>query len=423
MAQELNTRPTRVLLITQWFEPEPAFKGLVFAKALREQGLAVSVLTGFPNYPGGKVYPGYRIRILQKEVVDGISVTRVALYPSHDRSAKGRVLKYLSFGLMATLGGLFGPRPDVISAYHPPLTVGLAAGVVGLIRRVPVVLDVQDLWPDTLRATGMIGNARVQRVVGAVAHFVYRLSSHIVALSPGFRRLLIKRGVPASRVEVIPNWCDEAALLKPTGRLPAEFPGPEYFRIVFAGNMGRAQGLDAVLEAAALLQTRAPQVRLVLIGGGLDATRLRDDAVHKGLANIVFLAPVPMGEVGHVLAEADALLVHLRSDPLFEITIPSKTQAYMAVGRPVLMAVPGNAADLVAQARCGVTIPSEDPQALVSAVCKLVDLPPQDRSEMGLRGQRYYQSELSLVTGTRRFAKMFKQLAVSGRASVPPAGL
>jgi glycosyltransferase involved in cell wall biosynthesis len=407
--------------MTQWFEPEPAFKGLVFAKALREQGLAVRVLTGFPNYPGGKVYPGYRIRALQKEVVDGIPVTRVALYPSHDRSAKGRVLNYLSFGVMATLAGLFGPRPDVIYAYHPPLTVGLAAGVVGLIRRVPVVLDVQDLWPDTLRATGMIGNARVLRVVGSVARFVYRLSTHIVVLSPGFRRLLIERSVPASKVEVIPNWCDEVALLQPAGRLPAGFPGLEYFRVVFAGNMGRAQGLDAVLEAAALLQERAPQVRLVLIGGGLDATRLRDEAILKGLTNIVFLAPVPMGEVGHVLSAADALLVHLRSDPLFEITIPSKTQAYMAVGKPLLMAVPGDAADLVAEAGCGLTVPSEDPQALVSAVCRLANLPPQERSEMGLRGQRHYQRHLSMTTGTSRFAGLFKQLAVSGRrASVSP---
>jgi glycosyltransferase involved in cell wall biosynthesis len=401
--------------MTQGFEPEPAFKGLAFAKALREQGLAVSVLTGFPNYPGGKVYPGYQIRTWQKEIMDGILVKRVALYPSHDRSVVGRALNYLSFGVMATLGGLLGPRPDVIYAYHPPLTVGLAASLVGFIRRVPVVIDVQDLWPDTLRATGMIGNACVLRAVGVVARFVYRLSTHIVVLSPGFRRLLIERGVAASKVEVIPNWCDEAALLQPTGRLPAGLPGSEYFRVVFAGNIGRAQGLDAVLEAAALLQARAPQVRLVLIGGGVDATRLRDKAVHNRLMNIAFLAPVPMGEVGHVLATADALLVHLRRDPLFEITIPSKTQAYMAVGRPVLMAVPGDAADLVAQAGCGVTVPPEDPQALVNALCNLFSMPPHERTEMGLRGQRYYQRYLSMATGTRRFADLFKQLAVSGR--------
>jgi colanic acid biosynthesis glycosyl transferase WcaI len=418
MAQELNSRPPRVLLMTQGFEPEPAFKGLVFAKALREQGLTLSVLTGFPNYPGGKVYPGYRIRAWQKEVMDGIPVTRVALYPSHDRSAMRRALNYLSFGVMATLGGLLRPRPDVIYAYHPPLTVGLAASLVGFIRRVPVVLDVQDLWPDTLRATGMIGNDWVLRAVGAVARFVYRLSTHIVVLSPGFRRLLIERDVPASKVEVIPNWCDEAALLQPIGRLPAGLPGPEYFRVVFAGNMGRAQGLDAVLEAVALLQVRAPQVRMVLIGGGVDATRLRDKAVHNGLTNIAFLEPVPMGEVGHVLAAADALLVHLRRDSLFEITIPSKTQAYMAVGRPVLMAVPGDAADLVARAGCGVTVPSEDAQALVNAVCELANMPPHERTEMGLRGQRYYQHYLSMATGTRRFAALFKQLAVSGRRTL-----
>lgn len=401
--------------MTQWFEPEPAFKGLVFAKALREQGLQVGVLTGFPNYPGGKLYPGYRVRAWQKEVVDGIPVTRVALYPSHDRSAKGRVLNYLSFGVMATLGGLFGPRPDVIYAYHPPLTVGLAAALVGLLRRVPVVLDVQDLWPDTLRATGMIGNARVLRTVGAVARAVYKLSTHVVVLSPGFRRLLIERGVPPEKVEVIPNWCDEAALLSPRGRLPAGFPDASAFTVVFAGNMGRAQALDAVLDAAALLQQRAPQVRLVFIGGGLDATRLREDAVQRGLTNAVFLPPVPMSEVGHVLAAAGALLVHLRSDPLFEITIPSKTQAYMAVGRPVVMAVPGDAADLVSQSGCGVTVASEDPRALATAVCRLAEMPDNERQAMGLRGQRHYQQHLSMATGTGRFSALFRQLASAGR--------
>jgi colanic acid biosynthesis glycosyl transferase WcaI len=423
MAQDLNTRPTRVLLMTQWFEPEPAFKGLVFAKALRDHGLAVRVLTGFPNYPGGKVYPGYRIRAWRREVVEGIPVTRVALYPSHDRSAKGRVLNYLSFGVMATIGGLFGPRPDVIYAYHPPLTVGLAAALVGLLRRVPVVLDVQDLWPDTLRATGMVGHTKVLGIVGAVARIVYRLSTHVVVLSPGFRRLLIERGVPAAKVEVIPNWCDEVALLAPAGQLPAAFPGPESFRVVFAGNMGRAQGLDAVLAAALLLQHRAPQVRLVLIGGGLDADRLREDATRRGLTNTVFLPPAPMAEVGHALAAADVLLVHLRSDPLFQITIPSKTQAYMAVGRPVIMAVPGDAADVVSQARCGVTVASEDPQALAAAVCLLAEMPLHERQAMGLRGQRYYQHHLSMSTGTGRFSQLFTRLAAAGRrgASAPGA--
>ena len=410
---------TRVLLLTQWFDPEPAFKGLVFAKALRDQGLAVRVLTGFPNYPGGKVYPGYRIRAWMHEQWDGIPVLRTALYPSHDRSALGRVLNYLSFAFTALIGGLFGPKPDVIYAYHPPLTVGVAAAVLGFLRRVPVVLDVQDLWPDTLRATGMVGNPRVLATVDALARLVYRAVTHVVVLSPGFRRLLLERGVPASKVEVIPNWCDEQALLQPRGALPADFPPDTCFSVVFAGNMGRAQGLDAVLKAAELLAVQAPRVRFVFIGGGLESARLKKAAQAQKLENTVFLPPVPVDEVGYVLKAADALLVHLRRDPLFEITIPSKTQAYMAVGRPVIMAVPGDAADLVRSAGCGVVVPSEEPQALASAVLALSLEAPEVLADLGARGQRHYRQHLSMATGVGRFATLFRTLAMNRRGTGP----
>ncbi|MNE41437.1 putative glycosyl transferase [compost metagenome] len=157
---------TRVLLLTQWFDPEPTFKGLVFARELVAQGFEVEVVTGFPNYPGGKLYPGYRIKLIQREVIDGVTVTRLPLYPSHGQSGIGRVLNYISFAASSLLYGLFGAKkPDVIYAYHPPLTVGIAAAFIRLLRRVPVVYDIQDMWPDTLRATGMFSNEKALRIV------------------------------------------------------------------------------------------------------------------------------------------------------------------------------------------------------------------------------------------------------------------
>ena len=404
--------PIRILLITQWFDPEPTFKGLVFARELVRQGFDVEVLTGFPNYPGGSVYPGYQIKWLQHEMIEGVQLTRVALYPSHDKSAIKRVLNYASFASSALVYGLFiAKRADVIYAYHPPLSVGITASLIRLFRRIPVVYDIQDMWPDTLRATGMINNPRALNLVGAVCQWVYKQVNHIVVLSPGFKQLLIGRGVPGSKVDVIYNWSDEAALALPKGQLPANFPKPHKLRIVFAGNMGKAQALNTVLDAAELLQKRKSRVCFVLMGGGIEVNMLKQRSVELNLNNVVFLPPVPMAEVGTILKAADVLLVHLRKDPLFEITIPSKTQAYMTVGKPLLMAVDGDAANLVVESGGGIVAESENPEALAKAADALASLPVEELLAMGKMAQRYYQDHLELKAGVAKFGAIFNRLA------------
>ena len=405
---------TRILLLTQWFDPEPTFKGMVFARELVRQGFEVEVLTGFPNYPSGKVYPGYRIRLLQREVIDGVQVTRVPLYPNHDQSAIKRVLNYVSFAASSLIYGLFmAKRADVIYAYHPPLTVGISASLIRLFRRIPVVYDVQDMWPDTLRATGMVRNPRVLNLVSRVCDWVYRRVDHIVVLSPGFKELLVQRSVPAAKIDVIYNWADEAALAAPSGRLPNEFPGGERFRILFAGNMGKAQALDSVLDAAALLQARDSRVCFVMLGGGVEVDRLKARAAELQLGNVVFLPPVPMAEVGTVLNAADALLVHLRKDPLFRITIPSKTQAYMTAGKPLLMAVDGDAGDLVARSGAGMATESENPETLSIAAESLAALSAEELQRMGNGAKRFYQDHLALAVGAARFGAIFRRLTLN----------
>lgn len=385
---------------------------MVFARELVRQGFEVEVLTGFPNYPGGKVYPGYHIKLLQREVIDGVQVTRVPLYPNHDHSAIKRVLNYASFAASSLVYGLFvARRADVIYAYHPPLTVGITASLIRLFRRILVVYDIQDMWPDTLRATGMLNNARALHAVEAVCQWVYRRVDHMVVLSPGFKRLLMQRGVPESKLKVIYNWADEVALAAPQGQLPESFPSAKQFRLVFAGNMGKAQALDAVLDAAALLQTRGSRVCFVMLGGGVEVNRLKQRTVDLRLHNVVFLPPVPMAEVGTLLHAADALLVHLRKDPLFEVTIPSKTQAYMTVGKPLLMAVDGDAADLVLQSNGGVVAESENAVALADAAEGLAALPSEQLLAMGQRARRYYQDHLALSVGVAEFGAIFKHLS------------
>jgi len=402
----------RVLLFTQWFDPEPTFKGLVFARELVRQGFEVEVVTGFPNYPGGKFYPGYKLRLIQREVIDGVQVTRVPLYPSHDQGAVGRVLNYVSFAVASLFYGLFAAkRPDVIYAYHPPLTVGIAAALIRMFRRVPVVYDIQDMWPDTLRATGMFSNEKALKVVERACNWVYCRMDQLVVLSPGFKRLLVERGVPESKIEVIYNWCAEDSLAASSGVLPSAFADLAKFRILFAGNMGKAQALDAVLHAAELLQQQGACVSFVFLGGGVDVARLQQLAADMALSNVTFLPAVPMSEVGSYLHAADALLVHLKKDPLFNITIPSKTQAYMAVGKPILMAVDGDAADLVRDSHGGRVAESENPESIADAVRALMNASISERNAMATSSSRFYQEKLSLRVGVSRFGQIFNKLA------------
>ena len=399
----------KILLISQWFDPEPTFKGLAFANQLMKQGHQVTVITGFPNYPGGQLYKGYRLKPVQVEDINGVKVYRVALYPSHDKSVIGRVLNYLSFAFSALIMALIKVwKHDVVYAYHPPLTVGLAAGIAARISGTPLVYDIQDLWPDTLAATGMINNQRALRIVSWFCQLTYKMASSLVVLSPGFKRLLVARGVSEQKISVIPNWCDEPSLAR--FKQAQIFLPIDAFHVVFAGNMGAAQALDIVLEAAQLLAHQGSRVHFHFIGDGICKADLQQQARHHQMSNVTFYPRVAMDEVGAYLTAADALLVHLRDDPLFAITIPSKTQAYMAMGKPVIMAVKGDAADIVNYSGGGVIAQPENAQSLVQVIEHLSILSSQQLQEMGQKAQDYYQEHLSLVVGVKHFEQEFLRL-------------
>lgn len=412
----------RILFLTQWFEPEPSFKGLLFAKELMRRGHQVSVLTGFPNYPGGKLYPGYRVRLWQRETIEGVNILRVPLYPSHDCSALGRVANYLSFALSAsTLGPLLVRNVDVAYVYHPPATLGLPAMAFRWLRGVPCVYDIQDMWPDTLMATGMVSGGFIPSLVAWWCRQVYRAMDRLVVLSPGFKRLLTERGVPPEKIKVIYNWWDEPEPILAPAVLPADEKAMLVgrFNVIFAGNMGLAQGLDTLLEAARQLAFSHPSVQFVLIGGGLDSDRLKAAVVADGLTNVIFLPRRPPSAIGAVLAAADVLLVHLRDDPLFAVTIPSKTQAYLATGRPILMAVRGDAAELVRKAGAGLTCEPGDATQLAATVSKFVKLPKERREAMGRAGRDYYAIHLSLRRGADYFCEVFAEAADMTGKDVP----
>jgi glycosyltransferase involved in cell wall biosynthesis len=402
---------TKILLLTQWFEPEPTFKGLTFAKELKRQGFEVEVVTGFPNYPGGKVYSGYHIKWFQREVLDGIIVNRVPLYPSHDRSAVRRIMNYVSFAFTSLIYVIFFTRRvDVIYAYHPPLTIGFVAALYKLIRRNRMVLDVQDLWPDTLRATGMIKNKYALSIIDKIAKLIYRVSDKIVVLSEGFNNRLVNRGVPEEKVEIIKNWADEDKLNLTTEVNQFTIEDSKYFNILFAGNIGKAQALHSIIDAAEILVKQNSSVLFIFLGRGLEVENLKEIIKSRNLNNVLFLPAVEMEKVGKFLRAADALLVHLRDDELFEITIPSKVQAYMAIGKPILMAVKGDAANLVYEAKCGVFAEPENPVSLANAALRLESMTKDELQIMGGNGKEFYSRELSMEVGVSKFTKVFKEI-------------
>lgn len=403
----------RVVILTQYFPPEPIPKPHELARGLTERGHKVVVITGFPNYPAGRLYPGTRSRLWKWDVLDGIRILRLPLYPDHSRSAVRRVLNYGSFAIAATLLGsvLSGPM-DVIFAEHPPLTIGLAAWMLGRVRRAPFLYAVNDLWPESVEATGMLRSRYLLDWIGRLERFVYRRAAGIAVISPGVKENLVGKGVPSPKVQVIPHWADESVYrpLSPDPDVARNFGMAGRFNVVFAGQLGLAQALDVVLEAAEELSDLA-DIQFVLVGDGTDASRLRQEAAERGLANVRFVGRQPAERMSCIFAVADALLVHLRDDPLFRITIPSKTMAYMACGRPVVMAVEGDAADLIHAASAGVTCRAGSAKDLVGAVRRLHAMPREAREDMGRAGRAAFLASYSRGVLLDRYEAILAEMA------------
>ena len=407
----------RILILNQYCTPEPNFKSVPFAQELVRRGHEARILTGFPNYPGGRVFTGYRIRPWQREIIRGIPILRVPLYPSHDRSAIRRTVTYLSFALSVVPPLLGGWKPDLIYVWNLPLTA-LTAALASAVRGVPYVMDVQDLWPDAVFNSG-IAPRWVVGVGRLMARYVYGRARALFVLSPGFKRVLEQRGIPGQRIEVIYNWCDEDSL-RCDGGVPTVDALPGFagrFNIVYAGTMSRAQGLHAVIEAAALVARSHPRVQFVFMGSGRLQDELRAQAAQRASANTLFIPQRPMKEAAAVLRAADVLLVHLRKDPLYEVTIPSKTQVYLAMGKPILIGTGQDAADLVRRAGAGLTCAPEDPLGIAEAAIRFAHLPADTLAQMGRRGREFYEKELSLRVGAARMEAVFQKLGLHPSAS------
>lgn len=384
----------RILVVTQYFWPE-SFRINDVVQGLRALGHEVAVLTGKPNYPGGRFFDGYRFLGRGRESYDGVTVLRVPLLPRGGGTGLRLLLNYLSFALFASLLGPLRCRGpvDLILVYEPsPVTVGLPALMLKALKRAPVMFWVQDLWPESLSATGAVRSQPILDLVARLVRFIYRCSDRVLVQSRAFIDSVQALGARPERILYLPNSAE--TLYRPLPRTCMALPQiEEGFKVMFAGNIGAAQSFETIVAAAEQLRDQR-EIQWLVLGDGRLHGWVQEQIGRRGLARCVhLLGRHPVESMPAWFAHADIMLVTLRKDPIFALTIPSKIQSYMACGRPILAALEGEGAHVVEEARAGLVVPPEDPSALASGVLKMYRMPRGERERMGEQGRMYFLRE------------------------------
>ena len=391
----------KILFFSHYFPPEvnaPATRVFQMGRRWVRAGHEVQVITCAPNVPAGKIYDGYRNRPIQHETVEGIRVTRIWTFLAPNKGSVRRSLNYISYLFSAGLAGLFTRNPDLIIATTPQFFCGWTGALVARLRRVPFVLEVRDLWPESIVAVNAMKPGLAIRFLGWLEQKLYAAAGLIVTVGDGYRSRLIERGVPSSKIAVITNGVDRETL-KPGARdesLREKFGLAGKFVCAYVGTIGMACGLDVVLRAATLLKQQGRNdITFLLVGDGAVLEALKKTAADQKLGNVVFAGLQPKPLIPALLATSDACLVHLRKQDLFQSVLPSKLFEAAAMARPVILGVQGSAASLLTDMNGGICIEPENEEELCSAVTRLSDDPSLAR-RMGESACRHVQEHFDL---------------------------
>ena len=432
----MTQTPLHILYISQYFPPEfgaGAARVYEHAKRWVEAGSRVTVLTGFPSYPTGspRLASGHsRAALTRRECVDGISVIRSRALNVGKRRSRDRLLAYSSFALSASLRGIALPRPGVIVASSPPLTVGMIGWWLSRIKRAPFVLDVRDLWPQSVTDLGGAAPGSLpDRALTAMADFLYRRAARVVATSPATAQTLIDGGkIPANAALTIPNGVETATFAPASDHAanpdfaPGEDPHAQRIRqslgltdkfiISFIGTIGMAQDLDAIINAAERLARDAPQAHFLFIGDGPAKPRIEATVAQRGLPNITFLPVQPRARIPELIRASHACLVTLRKTPVNDIIIPLRMLEFMACASPVLLCAAGEPARVLREAHAGLILPQQDDAALAAAVVRLM-ADPSLRRALGASGRAHILRHFSRAQTARAYLAALHQLAPS----------
>ncbi len=370
----------KILFLADNFPPERnAQASRVYERACywREWGHAVTVVTGFPNFPEGRLFPGYKNNLRQASTLDGIRVVRVKTFIAPNRGKLLRIIDFLSYMVSAILFGALENRPDVVVATSPQLFAAVAGWALSLVHRVPFVMEISDLWPDSIVAVGAMKRSVAVGCLEKLELFLYARAKRIVALTGPFKENLVGRQVCGQKIDVVQNGVDLKRYAPRTR--DADFAkllglSPHHFVIGYIGTLGMAHALDNVLDAAALITDSA--IRFLLLGPGAEREQLASKVRRLGLKNVIVAPPEPKHRMCSVWSLCDVALVHLKNAPLFQTVIPSKIFEAMAIGLPILLASPpGEARDIIQRECCGLAIRPENPEELAAAARLLADDP------------------------------------------------
>ena len=407
----------RILFLTMYYQPDSAATGILMAELAEElalHGHDVRVITSMPHYSTNSIWPEYRGKWSKRERQGAILVHRVWSYvPVHKDRLLPRFFSYLSFTLLSAFAGLLMPRPDVIvtPSPSPPLTNGISAYLLGKLRGVPFISNIQDIYPDVAIRMGVMKNPAAISGYKKLEQFVYKHSRAITVISEGFRRNLTAKGVPADKISVIPNFIDAAFVLPHPRRnsFSGSMDWDDKFVVLFAGNVGMSQGLDTVLEAAGLLQG-TPGLLFAIVGNGASKPALMAQAETMGLSNVQFLPYQDYEHVPAMYSSADIGLIPLRRG-FSNDSVPSKLFTIMGVARPVVASVDAysETAEIITQAKCGVCIEPENPAALAEAILAVYSDKAQ-AEEMGRRGRQYAEAHYTRTSVARQYETIFARL-------------
>lgn len=391
--------PMRLLVVTQYFWPEN-FRINDLVSELIRRGHQVTVLTGVPNYPDGHVFPAFKSDASRFSRYAGACVHRVPMQP-RGKGGMRLLLNYLSFAISASTVGVWklrGLHFDAIFAYEPsPITVGLPAVALRFTKNASLLFWVQDLWPETLQAVGAVKSPLILSAVGKLVSFIYKRCDVILAQSKSFIPQILKYAPSESRVLFFPNWSEKTHTPDEVNLAPEVPSATDCFSVMFAGNIGDAQDFPAILAAAECLKGHA--IRWLIVGDGRMASWVAEQIKKRGLQDqVLMLGRFPSERMPSFFQHADALLVSLKDEPIFAMTIPSKLQTYLSAGIPVVAMLNGEGSDVVRESGSGITCRAGDYEGLAKAVLQLSQATPEERLEMGRKGHELSQREFDRDT-------------------------